>query len=382
MPEIANGRAPEPVAVGVPVGDLFFDKRNPRLVDALQEAGKSPSQDAILEVLWREFAVDEIALSVAANGYFPQEPLFAEQQDDGKLVVVEGNRRLAAVKLLLDAGLRRKVKATDLPKIGKRRHVEISTLPVVKCDRASVWQYIGFKHVNGPQSWQSLAKAEYIAWVHNTLGVDLDEVANRIGDQHATVRRLYRSLMALEQVEAGGAFDRRDRWKKHFSFSHLYTGLDYRNIQRFAGISGDGAFKRRPVHRSKVKQFGELCVWLYGSKSKERPPVVQSQNPDLRNLDEVLSTQNGLAALRRNLPLQVSLDISKGDDRMFREFMVVAKQALQEALGRVLTGYEGDLDLLESAADVRALAGKIHEEMREVYEAKRSRRRQKTATGR
>ena len=370
------------VAAPVRVDELYFDARNARLIDALRESGGSPTQDEILTVLWREFAVDEIALSIAANGYFPQEPLFAAREG-GQLVVVEGNRRLAAVRLLLDAGLRRKVGATDLPEIDKRRRAELSELPVVECKREAVWQYIGFKHVNGPQSWQSLAKAEYIAWVHNTLGVALDEIANRIGDQHATVRRLYRSLMALEQAEVAGVFDRRDRSKRHFSFSHLYTGLDYTNIQKFTGVAGDGSFKKRPVPKSKVRQFGELCLWLYGSKSRGRPPVVQTQNPDLRYLDEVLGTENGTAALRRNLPLQVSLDISKGDEGLFREAIVAAKQSLQEARGRMLTGYEGDPGLLESADDIRTLAIRIHEEMQDIHASKKTARRgQRTSAGR
>jgi hypothetical protein len=143
--------------------------------------------------------------------------------------------------------------------------------------------------------------------VHNSLGVELSEIARRIGDQHATVRRLYRALMALEQAEKAKVFQRQDRWRKHFSFSHLYTGLDYANIQRFTGIGVDGAYKKNPIPRSKIREFGEFCVWLYGSRTRNKEPVIQSQNPDLRILDEVLATRDGVAALRRNLPLQVSL---------------------------------------------------------------------------
>lgn len=366
----------EPIWIGE--GDLRFDSRNARIIDALREHGGTLSQDDILQVLWREFAVDEIALSIAANGFFRQEPLFATREDR-RFIVVEGNRRLAAVKLLLNANLRRQVGATDLPKISSSRRKGLLKLPVIECDRESIWEYIGFKHVNGPQSWHSYAKAEYIAWVHNTLGVSLDDIAGRIGDQHATVRRLYRALMALEQAESAGVFDRKDRSKTHFSFSHLYTGLDYSNIQKFAGVGGDDGYKVRPIPKSKVRQFGELCVWLYGAKSKNWPPVVQSQNPDLRILDEVLGSKDGIAALRRNLSLRISLDVSKGDDRLFREAMVAAKQSLQEARGRLLPGYSGEIDLLDTASDIRDLAMRIYEEMAERRKSKRKTSRVKKA---
>src|SRR4051794_14238585 len=106
--------------------DLFFDSENPRLV----EAGGPESQREIIRVLWREFAVDEIALSIAANGFFPYEPLFVAKED-GRLVVVEGNRRLAAVRLLADADLRRDVGATDLPTIDAAAKKALDQLPVV-----------------------------------------------------------------------------------------------------------------------------------------------------------------------------------------------------------------------------------------------------------
>ena len=59
-------------------------------------------------------AVAEVAMSIAWNGYFQHEPLFVEKTSRGDMVVIEGNRRLAAVKLLLDADLRKAVGAAPL----------------------------------------------------------------------------------------------------------------------------------------------------------------------------------------------------------------------------------------------------------------------------
>ena len=77
--------------------ELYLDPRNPRL------AGLHLSlddQDKILSVLWKDRAVDEVVESIAANGYWQHEVLFVARES-GKLVVIEGNRRLAAVKLVL-----------------------------------------------------------------------------------------------------------------------------------------------------------------------------------------------------------------------------------------------------------------------------------------
>jgi len=137
-------RAPEQV----PVGELRLDARNPRI----QRAGERLSQDEILSILWREYSVDEVAWSIARNGYFPHEALFASEED-GALVVIEGNRRLAAVRLLREPSLRKKMKATDLPQISPEEVAALDMLPVIRRRREDVWQYVGFKHVNGPQAW-------------------------------------------------------------------------------------------------------------------------------------------------------------------------------------------------------------------------------------
>lgn len=101
---------PQPISVDL----LDLDSENPRLVELGVEPGMP--QHEILAILWREMAVDEVALSIAANGFFPHEFLFAEKKGS-RYSVIEGNRRLAAVKLLRSSELRRQLKATDLPEI-------------------------------------------------------------------------------------------------------------------------------------------------------------------------------------------------------------------------------------------------------------------------
>jgi hypothetical protein len=277
---------------------------------------------------------------------------------------------------LRHADLRDAVRATDLPVLDQAAVDRLAMLPAIVTPRENVWQYIGFKHVNGPQPWQSFAKAEYIAWVHNEIGASLDEIARQIGDQNTTVKRLYRGLMVLNQAERGG-FDKDDRFKQHFSFSHLYTGLDYPGIRKFIGLTEARDFNREPVPKSKVPPLIELCVWMYGSQSRNARPVVQSQNPDLRRLDEVLQSPDGTAALRQGLPLNVSLDVSRGDARLLREALVGAKANLQDARGKLLSGYQAEADLLRTAEEIVELGDSIVSEMEEIRTKRRQAQRRR-----
>jgi hypothetical protein len=361
--------ATQPQIEQVAVRGLQFDTQNPRLRG---EEGDDQTQQQIFDTLWRDFAVSEVAASIAANGYFEYEPLFVATEG-GHPVVVEGNRRLAAVKALIGELT---PPAGALPRITKAARDKLEFLPVMHASRSDLWQYIGFKHVNGPQAWRSASKASYIAWVHNDVGVPLDEIARRIGDQHSTVQRFYRALMVVQQAEEADVWQRSDRYKEHFSFSHLYTGLDYSGIQRFVGARPTADESNRPIPKSKFSELGELCIWLFGSKSRNKPPLVQSQNPDLRMLDSILHDRNGVAALRRGLPLRVSEDISKGDSQLLREALVSAKESLQTARGRVLTGYDGQSDLLTLADDIVELGDAISDDLRKAHSKQRRTRRQ------
>ncbi len=345
-----------------PVAELFLDPQNPRLVE--HSGFRLEDQDEIIRALWRERAVDEVAISIAETGYWPHEVLFAEPEaGSGRLVVIEGNRRLAAVKLLLDENLRERVGASGLPTLTDAQKRALNEVPVVLTSRREQWQYLGFKHLNGPQDWDSIAKAEYIARVHNEFGIPLDNIARTIGDKHSTVERLYRGLMALAQAERTGRFNREDRFNKRLAFSHLWTGLGYAGIQRFLGIKSSDGFKSNPVPDTHEQNLVDLCIWLYGSKRQGIRPLVKSQNPDLRNLDEVLQDEDGVAALRREYPIQTALNISRGADRLFREAIIAAEQALREALGMVVTGYDGDVGIATRVKDIYVLAERIKQDV-------------------
>lgn len=362
----------------VPVEDLYFDPANPRLVEYLPS--ESPTQDDLLRVLWQQMAVDELAMSIAASGYFDYEPLFVVQEK-GKLVVIEGNRRLAAVKLLLDPAAREALRATDIPTASPAVRRSLVQLPIVRTTRREAWQYLGFKHVNGPAKWDSYSKAQYIATVHNEYSVPLDEIARQIGDKHNTVQRLYRALMVIAQAEASGVFNRDNKYKGHFSFSHLYTGLDYEGIAGFVNLKDETAESVTPVPKGRMKELGELCGWLYGDKTLGIPPQVESQNPHLRQLNEVLKSKKAIDSLRAGLPLSVALEVSFGDERVFQSALIQTKESLQKARGTMSTGFHGDHDLLQLAEQIVDLACDLLDDMQRSTSSRRPSRPRRKKQG-
>lgn len=357
--------------IDIPVEKLLLDSENARLA----WIAESDTQKDLVRILWTEMAVDEVAWSIAENGFFRSEPLFVilknpEEKDPIKqeCIVVEGNRRTVAVLLLRDERLRQEIKATNLPRISEERREELGKLPaIVYPSRESLWATVGFRHINGIKPWDSFNKAIYIAEVHETYDVPLEKLAEKIGDHHATVKRLYRGYKLLEQAEAEGVFDRKDTFRGSLHFSHLYTAADQRAFQDFLGIDPETSLQLSPVPKSKVEQLEEFMTWLYGKRSAGIEPVIRTQNPDLRYLREVISRPASLAILRSGYSLERALDVAVGDKRRFRDALESAKLEMQNAKGTVTTGYFGDDDLYDTIQEIIRYAETIKSEM----EAKR-----------
>lgn len=343
----------------IKVSDLTFDLKNPRLPEF--DLTDNATETEVIKVLWEAMDVNELVMSIAASGFFSHEPLVVAQEN-GKNVVIEGNRRLAAVKVLLNPALAEELKV-DLPAITKDAKEALQELPTMRGTHKDAWRYLGFKHVNGPAKWSSYAKSLYIAEVHRNFGIELENIAKQIGDTHRTVQRLFRGLMVIEQAERMKVFHREDRWRNHFSFSHLYTGIGYDGISAFIGLRPETDEDPKPVPSDKKNELGELCRWMYGSKKEEIPPVIETQNPHLRWLDAVVGNKEAVAALRDGQPLANAYEASRPSSSVFEESLLASKRELQRAHSLLSTGYSGSEELLRIAGSVASLADDLYEEM-------------------
>lgn len=356
--------------VPMKVSDLAFDLNNPRLLEFDVSAGSSDVD--VIKILWEAMDIRELMMSIAASGFFRNEPVIVAREND-KNVVIEGNRRLAAVKVLLDPILARTLNA-DAPTITGEAREALRELPTIQGTREDAWRYLGFKHVNGPAKWSSYAKSQYIADVHRNFGVALEDIAKQIGDTHKTAQRLFRGLMVVEQAERMEVFDRNDRWRTHFAFSHLYTGFAYPGIAKFIALRSESEEDQDPVPVEKKQELGELCQWLYGSKREEKPPIIESQNPHLRQLGAVLSNKEALAALRSGHDLAYAHETSRPSSSVFEESLLASKRDLQKARGLLSVGYDGSEELLRIAGTVANLADDLYEEMARKHNARRKTR--------
>ncbi|MCC7494790.1 MAG: hypothetical protein IT204_20715 [Fimbriimonadaceae bacterium] len=353
----------EPVAVEYEaVENLLLDAKNPRLASVRFESSQ-PSQDDLLGRLWEHMHVEELLLSISANGFFPGEPLLAiPGPGRDKWVVVEGNRRLAAVLLLREPSRRTELQV-DAPEGWNQEDVtRLQRLPVVRyASRRDVWAVCGVRHVNGPRRWEAIDKAQYIAAVHEQMGVPVAEIIRKIGDEFSTVKRMYNGYLVLREAESRDVWHRENQNRRgRFEFSWLYTAVSQPEYRNFIDWQDDTP---EPVPDDHLPQLKELLGWMYGDKSDDLMPVVGNQNPDINRLRDVLAKPLALSALRSSGSLDVAHARTVEDEARLAEALAGAEESLKSARGVVETGYDGGAEAYDLALKCQRLVRVILEDM-------------------
>ena len=358
----------------VPVERLRLDRGNPRLVGEAADA----SDEWIIARLYRSAELDELLQSISANGYLDIEPLVVMEDDDADdeaLIVLEGNRRLATLRLLREPDLVNRIATTESTRItvpeienGLRETLdEVSVYPVANRERART--FIGFKHINGPQKWDAYAKARFAADWYQTGredGIGLEQIAQAIGDRHDTIKRMVSAIYVLDQARAEELFDIADRYPPKFGFSHLYTALSRSQYMDYLGL--EAAWSRHDpmpdqVPRDKLPRLKQVLVWIYGSKTGDVAPVVQQQNPDIKRLGEVLVHAESLHVLEQTGDLDEAHASTESVDTRFTASLLRAREAIGDAAGS-LRAYDGqDQSLLDIAEDIKETAEAVHARM-------------------
>ncbi|MDY0035565.1 MAG: hypothetical protein RBS05_06610 [Zoogloea oleivorans] len=345
---------------GCPIELLQFDRTNPRLVTG--DEYETASDEDIISALNEIASLDELITSITTNKYLDLEPLIVLGDAEGPFRVLEGNRRLATIKLISDSDLAKRCRIS-LPK-------NINPFVISSLQTVTIWRvasesdaqaFIGFKHINGPHRWDAYAKARFVSdWYKREManGLTVDAIARQLGDDNDTIRAYISGIFVLEQAEKGRLFKISDRYNRgKFAFSHLYTALNRSEYQDFLGLESgwNKSPAVDPVARKNEDKLKEVLKYMYGSKQDGFAPLVRSQNPDLKQVGEVITHPVALERIRAGASLSMAYTEVRPAYEVFSEALGQAHLKLQQAVDAI-PKYTGEESLLPIAAEIVDLA--------------------------
>jgi hypothetical protein len=318
--------------------DLCLDPMNPRL--GRNNTGRDVPQERVLEMM-RDWTLDELVVSFLESGEFwtHEALLVVSERLYGKqcLVVVEGNRRIAALTYLRKALDGEKVprKIADVAKGAKPPKTLFDHIPYLKADsREDIEAFLGFRHVTGIKEWRPAEKAEFISKLIDQRKLGYTEVARKIGSHTDTVRQHYISYRLLLQAE-----DLQSVPEEQFEerFSVMYLSLRTKGAQKYLqiDIQADPKTAEKPVGKDRLRQLANFALWLFGDGEDRRPLFSDSRQVD--NFGRILESPKAVEYLERtdSPSFDVALRISGGDEPEIVELIEKAADNIELALTRV-----------------------------------------------
>lgn len=239
---------------------LEFDPGNPRFGGA----GSQKTQPEISEMLLKEpHLASQLVDSLVENGFIDYEPLVVRKKSPAsdKYVVIEGNRRLAAVRYL-------RQHLQDYP----LRKSDIDTVPVLVFgarqtseEKKHVRAYLGVRHLLGIREWPPLSKAQFLEREARTVG-SLDTVLREVRLTKSQARRFlipYRLLMkAGKEIPPGEEF-----WV-------LAEALGRTGVKEYIDLETNDALEINAYSKTKLAR---VLDDLYGPTSPDTKKRINSQ---------------------------------------------------------------------------------------------------------
>jgi hypothetical protein len=274
------------------VASLHLDAKNPRL--GRETLSRAPRE--IIQHLFDHYKTIEVAESIATRGFFPNEPLLAVRENN-QIVVLEGNRRLAALKALREPGLLSGAVERRVERLS-RRIIDIhsiSKVPVtVAPSRRATDRQIAGRHIGTPVlAWEAENRASFILEKLDE-GYDnqdlLDELGFTLADiqkarQTRAIADMARSLELPEEVKA--KLDN-PRAKLFSTLGRVFDSSVGREYLKVEADSGHG-IRGTTTKQEFLKGFRRLVSDVALGKQSSR---TLNKNEDIRTYFESLGPED------------------------------------------------------------------------------------------
>lgn len=268
---------------------LDFDPDNPRFGGLMKGHKQTEIQKALFEA---PYYASELVDSLLKNGFIDYEALVVKRKGE-RFIVVEGNRRLAAVREILAH-----------PELYQGRTDDLKRIPaLVFPDKPDDQQqnemrvYLGVRHLLGIREWPPLSKALFLERESNQPG-GLEKVFKETQLKREEARRFlipYRLFQhAGIDLPEGGNF-----WT-------LGEALGRTGIKKYLQLDVDS--KTLEIRGYNRRHLGLLLDDIYGPKLKDgnrdATKRIVDDTRDLSRLGKVLGSEKATAALRSGRTLE------------------------------------------------------------------------------
>ena len=309
---------------GVSLRSLYLDPNNFRIIHEPDQKPVPDDQVKNRDVMQRTMRllcgdknqnILDLIESFKANGYLRVDQILVRELPGGGFLVVEGNRRVAALKFLQQE---HETKGIDLGQLSPETFSQVPVVLYADGDEVHHLTLMALKHISGNKKWGEWNQAQLLESLHKNHGLGEDEICKRIGITKVELRR---SLRALAMVAEYQASDYGDQFNEGMFpiFRHavrsaaLKDWLAWDDGDRQIRNTANRDFFFSLLSREPMEEQDDDGSVGYGGKYLE--PVI-TRRDDVDTLAKVISDERALAYLKNNRDLNGAY---RSSDLVFRE---------------------------------------------------------------
>lgn len=303
---------------------LLLDPQNLRLLERLGSTyqsldvklfGQASVQKTIYDTIANDarFDIEALADSIELSGFLKHERLIVVPYDGDKFLVLEGNRRLTAVRYLFEKygprleGLSNAVRASlaTLPCLVLEGPPIAGKASQLAIYRRSAEIYIGMRHLMGAKSWEPASRYEFQARLITDEGWTVNEVAKRFARKKNEVVRDFQAHLLYQGFI---------QFEKRIGISHSLTYNAFAEAARAPAILkwlGWDSREQKFQNDANIQTFFKYLVSRLSKINVEIEPGLY----DTTELPEVSSEQavRKLNTVLKLGDLEIDAAINQGD---------------------------------------------------------------------
>ena len=252
--------------------NLLLDKENHRLKierDISPDKDKN-EQQIILENLIKNDNILSLARQISMYGFVPVEKMIVLRQPKNKYIVLEGNRRLAALKCLNDPSLAKKSGLTQDFKELSDSSVITQKIPVFVAPnrKEALAKFIIPKHTEpSVEKWATYNKSKVYAKMVLEQQNKVDDICNTFNVQRDTILeflRMYQCYEIAKKLPLDGKIEGKVKNERKFPITTLDRLIKFQEVQKFLGITFDqnGKLKGKIKKAEFVKGYSKIIYDL------------------------------------------------------------------------------------------------------------------------
>ncbi|MEY3787694.1 hypothetical protein BCS42_01125 [Crenothrix sp. D3] len=239
----------------------------------------------ILEGERRE-GIKDLIDSFKSNGILKIDNILVRPLPDGNFLVIEGNRRIATLKALIEDNEQGYDVGNVDPEFFINKRIDVVEYEMDSDDSEAYLLLMGLRHVTKVKDWGDFEQSELVHDLNTKFELSFSEISNRLGITVAQVKRRVNTFVAMQLYKRDPQYTDQFSSKMAPMFYELMGTPQMRDWLDWS--EEDKAFR----NTSNLNRFFD---WISKTDEKEEP-IVKNRD-DIRTLRKIINDSEALAIM-------------------------------------------------------------------------------------